>query len=155
MPEVKRQRVEMPLNGSGIRDIARVLQVGPTTVSKELKKAPGLSPVNKAVVEGGCPDALAVEVWRVEAAEVDEMGSFVKSKARQRWLWHAIARLTGVVLAYRLGSRAEEGFLQLQKLLKPLDSSTSIPKRRGATTVPSLPPTPLAKPIHTRANVTI
>jgi len=62
------------------------------------------------VVEGGCPDALAVEVRRVEAAEVDEMGSFVKSKARQRWLWYAIARLTGVVLAYRLGSRAEEGF---------------------------------------------
>ena len=29
----------MPLNGSGIRDIARVLQVGPTTVSKDLKKS--------------------------------------------------------------------------------------------------------------------
>jgi transposase-like protein len=38
LPEVKRQRVEMTLNGSGIRDIARVLQVGPTTVLKELKK---------------------------------------------------------------------------------------------------------------------
>jgi transposase-like protein len=38
VPEVTRQMVEMPLNGSGIRDIARVLQVGPTTVIKELKK---------------------------------------------------------------------------------------------------------------------
>lgn len=38
LPEVKRQMVEMTLNGSGIRDIARVLQVGPTTVIKELKK---------------------------------------------------------------------------------------------------------------------
>lgn len=38
VPEVKRQMVEMTLNGSGIRDIARVLQVGPTTVIKELKK---------------------------------------------------------------------------------------------------------------------
>ena len=37
-PEVKRQMVEMTLNGSGVRDIARVLQVGPTTVIKELKK---------------------------------------------------------------------------------------------------------------------
>jgi insertion element IS1 protein InsB len=83
------------------------------------KKAPGLSPVNKAVVEGCCPDAIAVEVRRVEAAEVDEMWSFVKSKARQRWLWHAIDHLTGVVLAYRLGSRADEVFLQLQKLLTP------------------------------------
>jgi transposase-like protein len=38
-PEVKQQMVEMTLNGSGIRDIARVLQVGPTTVLKELKKS--------------------------------------------------------------------------------------------------------------------
>ena len=38
-PAVKQQRVEMVLNGSGIRDIARVLQVGPTTVIKELKKS--------------------------------------------------------------------------------------------------------------------
>jgi transposase-like protein len=40
-PEVKQQMVEMTLNGSGIRDIARVLRVGPTTVIKELKKSGG------------------------------------------------------------------------------------------------------------------
>ena len=39
LPAVKRQIVEMTLNGSGIRDIARVLQVGPNTVIKELKKS--------------------------------------------------------------------------------------------------------------------
>jgi transposase-like protein len=38
LPAVKQQIVEMTLNGSGVRDIARVLQVGPTTVLKELKK---------------------------------------------------------------------------------------------------------------------
>ena len=75
--------------------------------------------MNKVVVEGCCPEAIAVEVRRVEAAEVDEMWSFVGSKAQQRWLWHAIDHLTGVVLAYTLGSRADEVFLQLQKLLKP------------------------------------
>ena len=48
------------------------------------------------------------------------MGSFVKSKAHQRWLWHAIDHLTGVVLAYALGSRADTVFVELQKLLKPL-----------------------------------
>jgi insertion element IS1 protein InsB len=58
-------------------------------------------------------------VRRVEAAEVDEMWSFVRSKAHQRWLWHAIDHLTGVVLAYVLGSRADEVFFQLQALLKP------------------------------------
>src|SRR5262249_42512373 len=71
LPEVKRQMVEMTLTGSGIRDIMRVLQVGPNTVIKELKKVAGLSPVNKSVVEGYCPDAITVEVRRVEAAEVD------------------------------------------------------------------------------------
>jgi transposase-like protein len=40
VPEVKRQIVEMTLNGSGIRDIARVLRVGPNTVINELKKSP-------------------------------------------------------------------------------------------------------------------
>ncbi len=37
-PEVKAQIVDMALHGSGIRDTARVLQVGPTTVIDELKK---------------------------------------------------------------------------------------------------------------------
>ena len=39
LPAVKQQIVEMTLNGSGIRDIVRVLQVGPNTVLKELKKS--------------------------------------------------------------------------------------------------------------------
>jgi len=47
------------------------------------------------------------------------MWSFVGSKAHQRWLWHALDPLTGVVLAYVLGSRADEVFGQLQPLLKP------------------------------------
>ena len=47
------------------------------------------------------------------------MWSFVGSKAHQRWLWHAIDHLTGVVLAYAFGSRADEVFVKLQKLLKP------------------------------------
>ena len=36
--EVKQQIVEMTLNGSGVRDIARVLQISRTTVIQELKK---------------------------------------------------------------------------------------------------------------------
>src|SRR5262249_52237191 len=42
-PQVKRQSVEMTLNGSGVRDSARVLQISPTTVIEELKKRPRLS----------------------------------------------------------------------------------------------------------------
>ncbi len=38
LPEIKRQMVDMALNGSGIRDTARVLRVSPTTVLTTLKK---------------------------------------------------------------------------------------------------------------------
>ena len=55
----------------------------------------------------------------MEAAEVEEMGSFVGSKAQQRWVWHAIDHLTGVVLAYAVGSRAATVFVPFQQLLKP------------------------------------
>jgi transposase-like protein len=38
LPHVKEQIIDMALNGSGIRDTARVLQISPTTVINELKK---------------------------------------------------------------------------------------------------------------------
>ena len=50
---------------------------------------------------------------------MDERWSFVRSKAQQRWLWQAIDPLTGVVLAYGFGSRADKVFVKLQKLLTP------------------------------------
>ena len=42
-PEVKRQILEMTLNGRGIRDMARVLHISPTTVMEELKKSASAS----------------------------------------------------------------------------------------------------------------
>src|SRR5215207_7158080 len=42
IPEVRRQVVDMALNGSGIRDTARVLRISPTTVITVLKKMYGL-----------------------------------------------------------------------------------------------------------------
>jgi insertion element IS1 protein InsB len=39
VPAVKQQILEMTLNGSGIRDIARVLHISPTTVIEALKKS--------------------------------------------------------------------------------------------------------------------
>ena len=38
LPEIKAQIIAMALNGSGIRDSARVLKISPTTVINELKK---------------------------------------------------------------------------------------------------------------------
>jgi transposase-like protein len=39
MPEIRRQVVDMALDGSGIRDTARVLRISPTTVIAVLKKS--------------------------------------------------------------------------------------------------------------------
>ncbi len=48
LPAVKQRIVEMAMNGSGLRDTARVLGIGTGTVMKELKKkalrSPGLTP---------------------------------------------------------------------------------------------------------------
>lgn len=38
LPEVKRQIIEMAMNGSGIRDTGRVLGIGKDTVVRALKK---------------------------------------------------------------------------------------------------------------------
>src|SRR5260221_10478217 len=38
LPEIKQRVIEMNLNGSGIRDTARVLQISTATVINELKK---------------------------------------------------------------------------------------------------------------------
>ena len=39
IPEIRRQVVAMAINGSGIRDTARVLRISPTTVIAVLKKS--------------------------------------------------------------------------------------------------------------------
>ncbi len=39
LPEVRRQVVDMALNGSGVRDTARVLRISPTTVIAVIKKS--------------------------------------------------------------------------------------------------------------------
>jgi len=43
VPEIRRQVIEMAINGSGIRDTARVLRISPTTVIAVLKKTPRTS----------------------------------------------------------------------------------------------------------------
>ena len=73
------------------------------------------------------PEQIEVDIVRVEEpeesgvkeSELDEMWSYVSSKKNPRWLWHAIDRSTGKVLAYVFGRRKDEVFLQLKKLLEP------------------------------------
>ena len=116
----------MSLNSCGVRDTARILGISTSTVINELKKEQELQSVNLAFLEARALDHIEVEVVKVEqfheveqAAEMDEMWSYVGCKADQRWLWHAIDRATGIVLAYTLGRRQDEIFLRLKNLLEP------------------------------------
>jgi insertion element IS1 protein InsB len=59
-----------------------------------------------------------VIVQKVVEAEVDEMWSFVGTKATPRWLWHALDHQTGKVLAYVFGRRNDHSLLVLKALLE-------------------------------------
>ncbi len=83
--------------------------------------------MNQAVLKHLPPEHVEVEIWRADALEVrrglsselDEMWSYVRSKANPRWLWHAIDHHTGTVLAYVFGRRQDTVFLELKALLAP------------------------------------
>jgi insertion element IS1 protein InsB len=83
--------------------------------------------VNQAVLQHLHPEHIEVEIWRADVLEVhrglsselDEMWSYVHSKAHPRWLWHAIDHHTGKVLAYVFGRRQDTVFLALKALLEP------------------------------------
>jgi insertion element IS1 protein InsB len=94
----------MTLNGSGIRDITRVLRVCINTVLKVIREQASRTP------EPELPSRLA-------DVEVDEMWSFVEKKRRQSWLWYAFSPKTKQVIAYVRGRRTDES---CQKLLDKL-----------------------------------
>ena len=117
LPAVKQQIVDMTLNGSGVRDIVRVLRVSSATVINVLKKKePAIKQVNARLLHTLDPEHVDLILRQVEQAEMDEMWSFVGSKRQPRWLWHAIDHYTGQILAYVFGTREDETFLQLQEL---------------------------------------
>jgi insertion element IS1 protein InsB len=96
--------------------------------------------VNHAVLRHLHPEHVEVEIWRADALEVrrglssalDEMGSYVYSKANPRWLWHAIDHHTGKVLAYVFGRRQDPVFLALKALLEPFGITRSFTDGWGA-----------------------
>ena len=78
LPAVKQQIVDMTLNGSGVRDIVRVLGVSSATVIDVLKKkAPAVKQVNERLLPTLAPEQVDIILQKVEQAEMDEMWSFV------------------------------------------------------------------------------
>jgi insertion element IS1 protein InsB len=90
--------------------------------------------VNKPLLKQLNPDALEVVIQRVEAAEIDEMWSYVGKKQEPRWLWHAIDHQTGKVLAYVFGRRKDAVFLELKQLLEPFGITRFYTDHWGAYT---------------------
>ena len=99
----------------------------PQQLFKNLKKNIHLKPVNQKLLSWLKPESVEVEIVRVEEpvelgieeSQLDEMWSYVGKKTNPRWLWHAIDRQSGQVLAYVFGRRTDQVFLQLKKLLEP------------------------------------
>ena len=75
--------------------------------------------MNPAPVPDDEETALAVVVRKVEAAELDEMWSFVGSKKQPQWLWEALDHKTGRIVAYTFGRRTDRALLKLKALLVP------------------------------------
>jgi insertion element IS1 protein InsB len=83
--------------------------------------------VNHAVLASLNPEHVEVEICLAEElaqrrgliSELDEMWAYVTRKSNPRWLWHAIDHHSGKVLAYVVGRRKDEVFLQLKALLEP------------------------------------
>ena len=83
--------------------------------------------MNQPLLQVLHPEHVEVEICLCEelerrrglTSELDEMWSYVRSKANPRWLWHAIDHHTGKVLAYVFGRRQDDVFLKLQQLLAP------------------------------------
>ncbi len=115
----------MSINGSGIRDIARVLPVGTNTV---------ITPVNPAYLKRrkkrvkGC----------IKRAEGDEFCSLVGSKKQQRWTGYAIDRDTGQIIAFVVGPRTDDTFKKTPALIKTSRHSREAVVLRGVGSVSAL-----------------
>ena len=113
---VKEQIIEMTLNGSGVRDIGRVLPISKDTVTSVLKKTLKTNPYFLTKDGTGQLEELEIEI-RFEG-EMDEFRSFVQNKSNQRWTWYAIERNSGCILAWHNGKRQDKDFLILWEMLQ-------------------------------------
>lgn len=104
-PEIRQMIVPMTLNGSGIRDITRVLGVCINTVLKTIQQA-------AARVSEPRPPS------RITDLQVDEMWSFVGNKANQRWLWYGFDPARKQVVCWQTGKRTDATCQRLLEKLK-------------------------------------
>jgi len=100
LKQIRELIVPMSLNGSGIRDTARVLRISATTVMRVICREAKLLPTIKF------PE-------RVADVELDEMWSFIEKKKNQCWLWLAYSPKHRQMMAYSLGRSTDESLRNL------------------------------------------
>lgn len=103
-PAVRSLVLPMTMNGSGIRDISRVLSISTNTVLK-LIRAAAQSATQPVVPK------------RIADLEMDEFWSYVQQKERQRWTWLAFDRQRKQVTAHTNGRRTDQSCAGLLKKL--------------------------------------
>jgi hypothetical protein len=99
-PQTNQLIVKMSLNGSGIRNISRVLDVSINTVLTVLKKQRYQTNINPKYAN--LTGSLTIRL------EMDEMWGRVYCKKSLCWLWHAVNYDKGDIVAYVFGTRKSE-----------------------------------------------
>ncbi|MCP9495207.1 MAG: IS1 family transposase [Pyrinomonadaceae bacterium MAG19_C2-C3] len=102
--EVQALVLPMTMNGSGIRDISRVLSISTNTVLRLIRAA-----------AHSTPEPVAPK--RIASLEMDEFWSFIQKKKHQRWTWIAFDRERKQVTAFVNGRRTDQS---CQRLLKKI-----------------------------------
>jgi IS1 family transposase/predicted Fe-S protein YdhL (DUF1289 family) len=87
---------------SSLHGLKRMFGVERNTVSKWIKKVDSLPDLSGTLVK---PDATKTEDTILE---LDELWSFVLTKALQAWIWIALYRKMCQVVAYTIGDRSED-----------------------------------------------
>ncbi len=106
--KVRNQVKRALLERLSLRGIERVFGLSRRTVSRWLRQwMTQVSSIGASVVPAQRDDVL----------ELDELWSFVGSKAQERWLWLALCRRTRQVVAYWLGDRSENSAIHLWRRL--------------------------------------
>ena len=116
---MKEQVVEMAINGSGIRDTARVFKINKNTIIRTLKKSQHVGTSSSQAHWTQHKQRAGSQAEAAYEAEMDEQWSYVGDKSNQRWLWYAIDHATNTVLAYVFGKRQDEVFQYLKTRLEP------------------------------------
>lgn len=102
--QTRRQVKRAVLERISLRGIERLFGIARQTVAKWIADwSAHLPPLETTLAQAQPGDVL----------ELDELWSFVASKAHKRWVWVALCRRTRQAVAYFIGDRSEASCLQL------------------------------------------